>query len=407
MNRNIYYYFLLFFLFSSSIYATKYNGFVSLQRIKKVGGNIYITSKIDYKNDIYFWFKKCMYNDLFTFYRVGVSHGKSHLISQHPDNIPEKILNIASSDNIGPFEIENGGWCGGNHSFSMKNRTIKTASTVAYKIIADGKELSKDTTMLVHSIRISVVNHIQNPRLPQNHDLALTLPNLFCIEYVDYDIYQNSIQVSVRHQYKNQIPITINKYYGMQSMFNNEKEILTVDGKYFNWTPISKITRFNKKDYPHFRWFLEQNDIAFQSTFLFKYGLGIHKELKDSDVIFIGNSYGKSYHKLISNKKKKNGDSDGWKGVYTWNIINKKEARDLFIYRGKISDKLVLYIIIKNKINKKVVFPIRNNHTKLNIIYRSPGIKIKKCCNKKYQILSNKPGGIIISLSKNNNSLRN
>jgi hypothetical protein len=348
-----------------------------------------------------------MYNNLFTFYRVGVSHGKNHLISQHPDNIPEKILNIASSDNIGPFEIKNGGWCGGNHSFSMNDRTIKTASTVSYKIIIDGKELSKDTTMLVHSIRISVINHIQNPISPRNQNLTLSLPNLFCIEYADYDIYQNSIQVSVRHQYKNQTPAIINKYYGMQSMFNNEKEILTVDGKYFDWTPISKVTRFSKKDYSYFRWFLERNDIAFQSTFLFKYGLGEHKELEDSDVIFIGNSYGKNYHKLISNKKRKNGDSDGWRGVYTWNMIHKKDAHNLFIYHGEISGMPVLYIIIKSKIKKRVVFPIRNNHIKLDVIYHSPDIKIKKHGNNKYQILSNKPGGIIVSLSKNNNSLKN
>lgn len=367
-------------------------------RIKRVGENIYITSKIDIENDIYFWFKKCMYNDLYTFYRVGLCHGKNQTISKDPDNTPEKVLNTASSDNIGPFEIRDGGWCGGNHSFSMNNKTIKTASTVSYKIITDGKELTRDTTMLVNSIRISVVNHIQNPTLPQWENMTLSLPSLLCIEYVDYDIWQNSVQVSVRHQYMNQQPIIINKYYGMQSMFNSETEILTIDGKYFDWTPISKIERFNKKDYPYFRCFLEQNDIAFQSAFLFKDGLGAHKELNDSDAIFIGNSYSKSYHKLISNRKRKIGDSDFWKGVYTWNIINKGKNSDLLMYNGKISGREVLYIIIKSKINRNITLPVELIHRKLNMIYCSSGIKIERHSNNTCQILSDKPGGIIIAI---------
>jgi len=400
MNKNVFtiYYFLLLFTFFNPIYAAKHNSLSSLQRITKVGENTYITSKIDTENDLCFWFKKCMFNDLYTFYRVGLCSGKNQTISLHPDNISERILNTASSDNIGPFEIKDGGWCGGNHSFSMNNKTIKTASTISYKIIADGKELTKDTTMLVNTIRISVVNHIQNPTLPQWDNKTLSLPSLLCIEYVDYDIWQNSIQVSVRHQYMNERPITISKYYGMQSMFNNEIEILTVDGKYSDWTPISKIKRFNKRNYPHFRCFLERNNLAFQSSFLFNDGLGEHKELSDSDVIFIGNSYGKSYHKLVSNKERKIGDSDFWKGVYTWNMINKQKDASLLMYNGQISGRKVLYIIIKSKINKDITLPTEFCHRNLKIIYQSPSIKIKRHYNNAYQILSKKPGGIIITV---------
>lgn len=400
MNKNILtiLYFLLFSTFFNPIYAAKHNSLSSLRRITKIGENIYITSKIDTENDLYFWFKKCMFNDLYTFYRVGLCSEKNHTISLPPDNLSERILNTASSDNIGPLEIKDGGWCGGNHSFSMNNKTIKTASTISYKIIADGKELTKDTTMWVHTIRISVVNHIQNPTLPQWDNNTLSLPSLLCIEYVDYDIWQNSIQVSVRHQYMNERSITINKYYGMQSMFNNEIEILTVDGKYSDWTPISKIKRFNKRNYPHFRCFLERNNLAFQSSFLFNDGLGEHKELSDSDVIFIGNSYGKSYHKLVSNKERKIGDSDFWEGVYTWNITNKQKDSSLLMYNGQISGRKVLYVIIKSKINKSITLPSEFSFRRSNIIYRSPDIKIKRHYNKTYQIVSNKPGGIIIAV---------
>lgn len=310
----------LFFGLFNCVYAAKGHSSFSLERIMKQGENVYITAKINAKTDIFYWFKKCMYNNLYTFYRVGLSRGKNNRIALHPNDTPEKILNTASSDNIGPFDIKGGGWCGGNHSFSMNNKTVRTASTVSYKIIVDGKELRKDTTILAHSITINVINHIQNPTLPQWQDSILSLPDLLCVEYVDYEIQQNSIQVSVMHQYMNQRPIVINKYYGMQSMFNNETEILTLNGKYTEWTPVSKVTRFNKRNYPYFRCFLERNDAALQSTYLCEEGLGMHRELGSSDIVFIGNSYGKSYHKLIANKQRQIGDTDIWKGIYTWRM---------------------------------------------------------------------------------------
>ena len=38
------------------------------------------------------------------------------------------LLNEATSDNIGPFELMAGGWCGGNHSYADDN-TTRTAFT--------------------------------------------------------------------------------------------------------------------------------------------------------------------------------------------------------------------------------------------------------------------------------------
>ena len=43
----------------------------SKMRVKITGEDLYISAKLDAETDILYWFKKCMFNELFTFYRVG------------------------------------------------------------------------------------------------------------------------------------------------------------------------------------------------------------------------------------------------------------------------------------------------------------------------------------------------
>lgn len=78
-----------------------------LSIITKTGEDVYISSMIDDRHVINYWFKKCMANDLFTFYRVSITS----------DSTNTQIVNETYSDNIGPFNILEGGWCGGNHLF--------------------------------------------------------------------------------------------------------------------------------------------------------------------------------------------------------------------------------------------------------------------------------------------------
>ena len=66
MNRLI----LIFFLLSP-LSMQSHNG---LCTIRKAGENVYVSSQIDDHHEINYWFKKCMANDLFTFYRVSVKH---------------------------------------------------------------------------------------------------------------------------------------------------------------------------------------------------------------------------------------------------------------------------------------------------------------------------------------------
>ena len=96
-------------------------------------------------------------------------------------------------------------------------------------------------------------------------------------------------------------------YYGMQSMFDKETHTLTANGKYVDWTVQKDVSTFTKKEYPSFRRFIEKSANAYQSSYLFADGLGNHEEISDDDIIFIGNSSNKTYHKIIVIENTKRG----------------------------------------------------------------------------------------------------
>ncbi|MDD2960710.1 MAG: hypothetical protein PHR45_01350 [Muribaculaceae bacterium] len=284
------------------------------QFVKVEGDNVYISAKIDSVSDIVYNFRRCMFNNIFTFYSVGLVENSEVIPISNFEKREIKILNCAISDNIGPFCVENGGWAGANHSYKDEN-LIPTASCRDYNVIIDGKSICCDTLAYTDNISFKVENIIFNPLVaPKECVFGDTL----CIEQVGYKVNKGSIEVSVNHKYCNKYPVTISKYYGMQSMFNGESEILTPFGKYSNWTPIKDVDQFKKKDYPEFSHFIEKSDIAFQSSYLLSNALGRHNEVNDEDLIFIGNSYSKSYHRLLGNSVRKSGDEDSWTGIYTW-----------------------------------------------------------------------------------------
>ena len=82
MNRLI----LIFFLLSPLLMQSHNE----LCTIRKAGENVYVSSQIDDHHEINYWFKKCMANDLFTFYRVSVTSGTTGTT----------VVNEAYSDNI-------------------------------------------------------------------------------------------------------------------------------------------------------------------------------------------------------------------------------------------------------------------------------------------------------------------
>lgn len=97
--------------------AESYDPPIDLQKscvVERIGDALYVSSKLDESNDIVYVFEKCMFNKLYTFSKVGVvANSSSKPVAHSQDVASMTLLNEATSDNIGPFELMAGGWCGG------------------------------------------------------------------------------------------------------------------------------------------------------------------------------------------------------------------------------------------------------------------------------------------------------
>ena len=263
-------------------------------------------------------FSRCMANELYTFSRVTVDGA---------------VVNRATSDNIGPFLIKNSGWTGGNHL--MPDGVTHSAHTLSVTIAADGKILECDTVMTARSVVVTVVNRLLCP-----FDASST----FAIETMRYTVQGNSIQVDAEHQFQNPEPLVVERYYGMQSMMADENAVLTPEGEYSQWTPVAKVDRFAKSAAKGFDTFIERSDKCYQAAYMCpEVGLGDRHAVKPDDVVFIGNSWSKCYHKLMGDVEVKKGDTARWKGVYSWFVVPVTDNECEFAYRGYIDGKHTLF----------------------------------------------------------------
>ena len=371
----------------------------SKMRVKITGEDLYISAKLDAETDILYWFKKCMFNELFTFYRVGTIANSMPAPTTLPDTSPASVLNLADSDNIGPFNITGYGWCGGNHPYL--DEVTRTARNVGYHIYVDGKEIKEDMSALTKEIKITVTNEIMNPSKADTSSGKTLLNDVLCIETVSYSVYRNNIQVSVSHEFQNESPVTVQMYYGMQSMFEKETHTLTAGGKYTDWTVQKEVSTFTKKEYPSFRRFIEKSVHAYQSSYLFADGLGNHEEIADDDIIFIGNSSNKTYHKIIANKEHKKGDVIHWSGVYTWFKSPVSDDDGLLCYEGIIDNQKVLFIDCKKSVNKMIQLPDGYIKKTFTIREKSESITIagNKVTTQGLKIVSDGPGSCVITFN--------
>ncbi len=371
----------------------------SKMRMKITGEDLYISAKLDAETDILYWFKKCMFNELFTFYRVGTIANSMPAPTTLPDTSPASVLNLAYSDNIGPFNITGYGWCGGNHPYL--DEVTRTARNVGYHIYEDGKEIKEDMSALTKEIKITVTNEIMNPSKADTSSGKTLLNDVLCIETVSYSVYRNNIQVSVSHEFQNESPVTVQMYYGMQSMFEKETHTLTAGGKYTDWTVQKEVSTFTKKEYPSFRRFIEKSVHAYQSSYLFADGLGNHEEIADDDIIFIGNSSNKTYHKIIANKEHKKGDVIHWSGVYTWFKSPVSDDDGLLCYEGIIDNQKVLFIDCKKSVNKMIQLPDGYIKKTFTIREKSESITIagNKVTTQGLKIVSDGPGSCVITFN--------
>lgn len=257
----------------------------------------YTTTDTD-GHDIQIIFKRCMSNELYTFQSVRLDGNE---------------LNHTDSDNIGPFLIGSG-WVGGNHTNPGTDGTqVKSAKTVSVEAFVDGEAIkynvNKNHTGDV--LTIKVINTLYMPGQTEE---------TFATETMTYVVAGNSIDVTGEHEFTCSVPQRVDRYYGMQSMFIGETETLTPGGAYATWTPINSVDRFTRLSAPEFNTFIEHSANGYQAAWMDNSEglLGNRSLVPDNDVVFIGNSSTKSYHKIIGSHTVKSGDKTKWHGVYSW-----------------------------------------------------------------------------------------
>ena len=261
-------------------------------------GKITFTDTIPNQGTIKIEFKQCMANMLFTFSDVYL------------DN---KNINHTDSDNIGPFLLTGRGWCGGNHLYPDNNSAsnMHTAKTESVSVTVDGEPADIDEKSSFEDCKVLRVEVENTIYIPGRQDLK------FCTETMVYHVSGNSIEINGTHNYKQ--TLNIDRYYGMQSMMIGETEMLTPGGEYYMWTPINKVSEFTKASAPDFCTFIEHSANGYQAAWMDRnVDLGDRHLVKDTDVVFIGNSWTKSYHKIIGSSIIKNNDKTEWHGIYTW-----------------------------------------------------------------------------------------
>ena len=319
--------------------------------VKYTGEQVYIGSKFDENNDLLIHFEKCMFNELMTFFQIGTAKNESNIPSQNCDREIENILNRSSSDNIGPINI-NGQFVGGNHSYD-NNSITKTAFCKKYQVYIDGEKVDSEYWGPCDIIEILVENEIYDPSsYDESSGIPSILNDVLCQETVLYRICKNSIEVSLSHKYEKDTHVSI--YYGMQSMFNNEEQIMTPNGKYIEFTDKENIQSFTKEDYPSFTRFIEKRGNYCQSSYLNpSIGLGNKQYIEERDSVYLYSST-KSYHRVIGNKDVSAGDILSWNGIYSWfTPIHNND--NLLVYEANTQNGDILFLDVKRAINKVMI----------------------------------------------------
>ena len=324
--------------------------------------------------DIDISFKKCMANELFTFYYVKLNG---------------KILNQTGSDNIGPF-LAGGAWMGGNHPHA----TFKSGNTLSVEAFVKDFELKKGETVNADILTIKVKN-----------ELLYADGDVFAYEYMTYHVSGNSIEVIGEHTYEyDKKALNVNRYYGMQSMFVGETEILTPGGPSGVWQKITNTSGDTykidilKKDAPNFCTFIEHNNNGYQASYMLREDLGNREWVKDNDIVFTGNNWSKSYHKIIGDFNVSKGMSSRWHGIYSWfdePITDNCRSTDqdlTFEYGATIQGKPVVMHIASNGEMKQQTAGIEEIVADSNEVFAY-------ACDNKIVITADAPNAVCVDLT--------
>ena len=150
--------------------------------------------------------------------------------------------------------------------------------------------------------------------------------------------------------------------------------------------------------YPLFRRYVEKNRQGYQSTWLLPDGLGDHALLDGQDDIFIYAPYGKSYHKLIGNKRMENGDKTCWRGVYTWFETPVADDADLLCYEGSAGGHTAVFIDCKRACKRTLALPGYLDLRHFGTAEQNGGIRISAAGRNKLKIKADAPGSCVLLL---------
>ena len=365
--------------------------------VKRQGGDLYISAKLDGRTDITYWFRRCMFNELYTFYRVGITRNRAALPSTQPEAEPAVLLNSTYSDNIGPFAIPGCGWCGGNHKY--RERTARTARSEGYTLLADGNRIEGDTTLWANRVTVEAENVILDPTRPyRNAAGGEELRDTLCRESVTYTVRRNNIEVAASHRFCNAAPVTIAIYYGMQSMFEGETHVLTRAGPTRTGRKWRRHRRSPNRSTPFSGATSKRTDRGTNRPGCCPTGWGDHALLDGQDDIFIYAPYGKSYHKLIGNKRIKNGDKTCWRGVYTWFETPIADDADLLCYEGSAGGHTAVFIDCKRACKRTLALPGYLDLRHFGTAEQNGGIRISAAGRNKLKIKAGAPGSCVLLL---------
>ncbi|WP_433901617.1 hypothetical protein [Sphingobacterium puteale] len=348
----------------------------SKQYVKMLDGKLYIGAKFDTSNDIIIVFEKCMFNELMTFSKVGLADNLTLFPLAYPERKVDRVLNETSSDNIGPVMLKDGGWVGGNHSF-MEKGTINTAKTISFAFYADGKLLRDGDAMEAEIVTVKVKNEIYDPFQPTKgaDGIELALKEILLEEDITYTIQKGQLYVEVSHSYKNTKEYVIERYYGMQSMFAGETEVMTPNGSYFDFQPEPEELFLYKNKYPSFNRFIERNSVAgiCQSSYLMPFSeRDPYWSLTAGDKIFV-RAHGKTYHNQIADRPVRKGAVFSWSGLYNWFTPLVNDRRNL-VYMGIIKGEIFLFIDCKQQGQSKLKLPEELDGKKYRVVEKGQGI---------------------------------
>ncbi|MBQ7691801.1 MAG: dockerin type I repeat-containing protein [Muribaculaceae bacterium] len=306
-----------------------------------------------------YMFRRCMNNKLFTFSHVGrraVAGRDTSSTAGVTTGAGITWLNLTGSDNIGPVGVQGyPDFVGGNHPWrepdSLGNpgrggySSVRTATCDSVTITVDGVRLLDGHSRRCRQVVVDVWNTLMDPFVAPDSG-AVALPCPLIIEHVTYTLQGNSIAVDLEHRYRRDF--TVSRYYGMQSMFVGEEQIMLPGGACPEWQPRSSVGNMTKGDYPDFARFLEMDANGWlQSSWLRHTGLGNHEGLGAASPIYV-HAHPKSYDVLLDKCAVLADSANHWSGIYTWALPLANNSA-LLAYSGVIDGKEVIYIDTKRE----------------------------------------------------------